>query len=35
VLAENDLGERTLASAAVDGNALLMRTADAVYRIEE
>jgi outer membrane protein assembly factor BamB len=35
VLAENDLGERTLASAAVDGNALIMRTADAVYRIEE
>jgi outer membrane protein assembly factor BamB len=34
VLAENDLGERTLASAAVDGNALIMRTADAVYRIE-
>ena len=35
VLAENDLGERTLASAAVDGNALIMRTADAIYRIEE
>lgn len=35
VLAENDLGERTLASAAVVGNALIMRTADAIYRIEE
>lgn len=35
VLAENDLGERTLASAAIDGNALIMRTADAIYRIEE
>ena len=35
VLAKNDLGERTLASAAVDGNALIMRTADAIYRIEE
>ncbi|WDQ15489.1 PQQ-like beta-propeller repeat protein [Rhodopirellula sp. P2] len=35
VLAENDLGERTLASAAVDANALIMRTADAIYRIEE
>ncbi len=35
VLAENDLGERTLASAAVDGNALILRTADAIYRIEE
>ena len=35
VLAENDLGERTLASAAVDGNALFIRTADAIYRIEE
>lgn len=35
VLAENDLGERTLASAAVDGNALIMRTAEAIYRIEE
>ncbi|MCC9640999.1 PQQ-like beta-propeller repeat protein [Rhodopirellula sp. JC740] len=35
VLAENDLGERTLASMAVDGNALLIRTANAIYRIEE
>jgi outer membrane protein assembly factor BamB len=35
VLAENDLGERTLASAAVDRNALILRTADAIYRIEE
>jgi len=35
VLAENDLGERTLASAAVHGNALFIRTADAIYRIEE
>lgn len=34
VLAENDLGERTLASAAVEGDALIMRTADAIYRIE-
>ncbi len=35
MLAENDLGERTLASAAIDGNALIIRTADAIYRIEE
>ncbi|QDT12134.1 PQQ-like beta-propeller repeat protein [Planctomycetes bacterium K23_9] len=35
VLAENDLGERTLASMAVDGNALIMRTAEAIYRIEK
>ena len=35
VLAENDLGERTLASAAVDGSALLIRTAEAIYRIQE
>ncbi|MEO9591918.1 PQQ-like beta-propeller repeat protein [Rhodopirellula bahusiensis] len=35
VLAENDLEERTLASAAVDGDALILRTADAIYRIEE
>lgn len=35
VLAENDLGERTLASAAVHGNALFIRTANAIYRIEE
>ncbi|MGB7347809.1 MAG: PQQ-binding-like beta-propeller repeat protein [Pirellulaceae bacterium] len=35
VLAENDLGERTLASAAVDGNALIIRTANAIYRIEQ
>jgi outer membrane protein assembly factor BamB len=34
ILAENDLGERTLASAAVSGNAIFMRTADALYRIE-
>lgn len=34
LIAENDLGERTLASMAVSGDALLMRTANALYRIE-
>ncbi len=34
ILAENELNERTLASPAVVGNALIMRTADAIYRIE-
>ncbi len=33
-LSENDLGERTLASMAVIGDAIIMRTADALYRIE-
>ena len=35
VLAENELGERTLASAAVCGAALFMRTEGGLYRIEE
>lgn len=34
IIAENDLGERTLASAAVSENAIFMRTAEALYRIE-
>jgi outer membrane protein assembly factor BamB len=34
-LAENDLTERTLASMAVVGNAIIMRTASALYRIEQ
>ena len=34
VLAENDLGERTLASPAIVGNAIFVRTAKALYRIE-
>jgi outer membrane protein assembly factor BamB len=34
-LSENDLGERTLASMAVIGDAIILRTADALYRIEE
>lgn len=34
-LAENDLGERTLASMAVADGALWMRTAEALYRIEQ
>ncbi len=34
-IAENDLGERTLASMAVSGDALIMRTADALYRIKQ
>ena len=34
-LAENDLGERTLASMAIVGDAIIMRTEDALYRIEE
>jgi len=33
-LAENDLGERTLASMAVAGSAIYLRTADALYRLE-
>ncbi|MFT5471134.1 MAG: outer membrane protein assembly factor BamB [Verrucomicrobiales bacterium] len=34
-LATNDMGERSLASMGVDGNALLVRTETALYRIEE
>ncbi|MCG8648754.1 MAG: PQQ-binding-like beta-propeller repeat protein [Pirellulales bacterium] len=34
-VAQNDLGERTLASPAVLGNSILMRTANALYRIEQ
>lgn len=34
VLASNDLGERTLASIAVDGDAFILRTEQALYRIE-
>ena len=34
VLAKNDLGERTLASYAAINGALLIRTADALYRVE-
>ncbi len=34
-IAENDLQERTLASMAIIGDAIIMRTADALYRIEE
>jgi len=33
-VAVNDLGERTLASPAVVGEAILLRTAEALYRIE-
>lgn len=33
LLATNDLGERTLASLAVDDGAIFLRTADALYRI--
>ena len=33
-IARNDLGERTLASPAVVGNALLLRTDKALYRLE-
>ncbi len=33
VVAENDLGERALASMGVDGNAILLRTEKALYRI--
>ena len=32
-IAENAMGERTLASLAVDGSALIMRTENALYRI--
>ena len=35
LLATNDLGERILASPAVSGNALFLRTEQALYRIEE
>lgn len=35
VIAKNDLEERTLASAAVVNDAIFMRTADALYRIEK
>ena len=34
-LATNDLGERTLASYAADGRALLIRTSEHLWRIEE
>ncbi|HMP06153.1 MAG TPA: PQQ-binding-like beta-propeller repeat protein [Lacipirellulaceae bacterium] len=34
-LAKNDLGEPILASFAVDGNAFIIRTGDALYRVEE
>ncbi|MDB5307033.1 MAG: serine/threonine protein kinase [Gemmataceae bacterium] len=34
-VAKNKLGERALASCAVDGDALLLRTAKALYRIEK
>ncbi len=34
-IAENDLQERTLASMAIAGDAIIMRTAKALYRIEE
>ena len=34
-LAANDLGERTLASPALVGNSIIIRTADALYRIEK
>lgn len=34
LLAKNDLGESTLASFAVADNALIVRTSDAIYRIE-
>jgi outer membrane protein assembly factor BamB len=32
-LAENDIGQRTLASLAVIDNSILLRTVDALYRI--
>ena len=35
ILAENDLGEYTLASLALSGSALFIRTEGALYRIEE
>ncbi len=35
LLAQNDLGERTLASLSVSGDALLIRTENALYRIEK
>jgi outer membrane protein assembly factor BamB len=35
VVATNKMGERTLASYGVDGNALLLRTNKALYRIEK
>jgi outer membrane protein assembly factor BamB len=35
LLATNDLGERIMASPAVSGNALFLRTDKALYRIEE
>lgn len=35
VVAENDVGERTLASMAVDGNAILLRTEKGLYRIAD
>jgi hypothetical protein len=34
-LAENDLGERTLASLAVSGPSILIRTESHLYRIQE
>lgn len=33
-VAKNDLGERSLASFGIDGNAILLRTEKALYRIE-
>lgn len=35
IISENDLQERTLASMAIVGDAIIMRTAEALYRIEE
>ena len=35
VVAKNKMGERALASYAVDGDALLLRTEKALYRIEK
>jgi hypothetical protein len=34
-IAQNDLGEMTLASPAVAGNALFIRTAQKLYRIQQ
>jgi len=34
-VAKNKLSERALASYAVDGDALIIRTAKALYRIED
>ena len=34
-VATNKMGERSLASPAVDGDALLLRTEKAIYRIEK